>query len=133
MLHRIRQSWMEIQKKRQSNLMSMHQNIRPLLKFTEMSSTNLYRRNIDGISSNHASTQGSVCSKGSLVYPKTSKQQQKLTSKSGKLHNMQGQNSKKDDLHIPDGVAPKQCYNKNYSRGFSGYDEPSTKSCLHMP
>jgi len=120
-------------KKRQSNLMSMHQNIRPLLKFTEMSSTNLYRRNIGGISSNHTSTQGSVCSKGSLVYPKTSKQQQKLTSKSGKLHNMLGRNSKKDDLNIPDGVVPQQCYNKNSSEGFSDYNEPSMKSYIHIP
>jgi len=120
-------------KKRQSNLMSMHQNNRPLLKFSEMSSTNLYRRNTCGISSNHAGSQGSVPSKGSLVYPKTSKHQQKLTSKSGKLQNMLGQNSKKDDLHIPDGVASKQCYNKNSSRGFSEYDEPSMRSCIHIP
>mmetsp|Transcript_28721 Transcript_28721/g.57290 ORF Transcript_28721/g.57290 Transcript_28721/m.57290 type:complete len:569 (-) Transcript_28721:3-1709(-) len=120
-------------KKRQLNLMSMHQNIRPILKFSEMSSTNLYRRNIGGIPASHASPQGSIGSQKSMVYPKISKQQQKLTSKSGKLQNMLGQHSKKDDLHIPDGVALKQCYNKKSSQGFSGYDKPSMKSCIHTP
>jgi len=61
-------------KKRPFDLMSMHKNIRPPLKFTEMSSTNVYRRNIGSISStnvyrrnigsissNHASAQGTVC------------------------------------------------------------------------
>ena len=51
----------ENKKKRKINLMSMHQNIRPPSKFTEMSSANLYRRNIGSISSNHTSAQGSVC------------------------------------------------------------------------